>query len=202
MKKKLFLALTLVLLAGIIASGTAYAVTHQAVKGAKLIGVAMCGRNPMPTEATDDFFIVQYVDTQIKITNPNCSKSVTVPYLAILREDGTVVHEGTPKQWNDNGWVGSPDPNPVPEELGPHQIWQCAIVYLLNGAPTVPNETFPMFTVEITWSGAVDRPLIGTLMVHAMSGYFDGFVPGTPFEDQAKSIQQMATETSMESFSR
>jgi len=121
--------------------------------------------------------LAYYVDTAFTVTNPNCEGSITITYFAILDEDGNVVIEGTPQQLNN-----------VPDELGPHEIWQFDLVYFV-GSPPMSDETPTYWTVEITFNSTGDRPLIGWFQPHFHTFTFFGKIkPNQPWEKQVDDV--------------
>jgi len=185
MKRKVILAIVAIaLLISGVAGGIAYSqMDHQPPRGQKLIGMGWCGLS----EASGDeaLALSYYWNTDLRITNPNDVRTLTIAYFAIMDEEGNVVVEGTPEQLNE----GASEETYVPEELGPHEIWGFHLSSFIGGPPGVIGETPPSYTVEITWTGQASRPLIGWVQPFAlMLTFLGGFDLNIPWEEQVDDV--------------
>ena len=114
-----------------------------------------------------------------------------------MAENGTVVKEGTPEQWNETAW----NKTYVPEELGPHEIWKFDLVYFV-GKPKMTDETAASWTVEIIWGGRSKQlPLIGSCQPHFHMYMFLGdFDKNIPWQEQVDFIDIASWSTQMVNF--
>lgn len=196
MKKTVILVVVaLGLILGGISGGLAYAQTdHQPPRGQKLIGgLGIYGVSAEPIYVNEDLSLAYYWNTTFTITNPNCERSLTINYLAIIDGDGNVVAEGTPEQWNEPY---------IPEELSPHQIWGCGLHDFLAETGVI-GDTPPSYTVEISWSGPASRPLTGRVNVFAYTfKIFGGVDPAIPMEEQVDDADLVAEGYEMWNFHR
>lgn len=161
--KKILLALALVCIVLVAASGGAYAVDHQVVRGNKLLG-------------TGQFGVVAYTDesgahavvsiTNFIITNTACRDSVTIKQLSILDSMGNVVYEGplykvVPEVVS--GWTvdfANPDYTAV-DIIGPHQTISIPLMYMFPEDSPDGWEDWPdsvqriaqIYTLEVVWAG-------------------------------------------------
>ncbi|MBA7613204.1 hypothetical protein ES703_20449 [subsurface metagenome] len=208
MKKTVILVVvTLGLILGSIAGGLAYAQTdHQPPRGQKLIGLGIYGVSAEPTYVNEALTLAYYWNTAFDIINPNCDQSLTITYLAIIDEDGNVVAEGTPEQWNEPY---------IPEELGPHQIWHFGLNDFLAETGVI-GETPPSYTIEISWTSlggaAIGGARGGSAASHPLTGWAHGFMyiftfvgdfdPAIPWEEQVDDVDLTAYECEMVNFQR
>jgi len=193
-KKAILLALTIVLVIGCVAGSIAYAATsHNPPKGQKLISMGYYGVSAEGSTIGDCNYS-HYFDTGFDITNPNCSKSISITYVSLMDEDGNVVAEGTPSQ------LSSPS---VPAQLGPHQTWSFTLAQFFNEPPLISGDSAPPYTIEVSWAGAADRPLSGWGHEFALTfKVFGAYDPNTPFEQQVDDMDMEVWETEMVNFSR
>jgi len=155
MKRKILLAAILIAIVALGSVGGGLYVASAAGPGQstqKLIGVGWEGINIYTSEGLTQ--LSRYA-TEVTITNPNCSGNINITDLAVIDETGTET-------------VNSEQYQSI--VLGPHEtqkIWLAFYVDDQNFEP--PQEgplfiTLPRYTVEISWSGRVDRPLTGWIM--------------------------------------
>jgi len=192
MKKKIILiVLALALVIGAVAGGITYAqVDHNPPKGHKLIGTGMLGNSESPRGEMGGTAVEFEFGTGFEITNPNCDKSLTIEYVAIMDEDGNVVVEGTPLAMN------------LAETIGPHDIWMVPLI-VPGGSPPMIGDEPSNYTVEITWSGHADRDLIGWSMTGARTYVCtNGYDPNVPFDDQVDDYDLVLMKTQMVNYPR
>ena len=139
------LAITLVL-GGL--GGFAYANTHEAMVGQKLIGYGPFGYNPSNEEE------VYY--TLFTITNPDCERDINVERVSIIRADGEVLYEGQPFT-----------------TLQPHSVnWIRLVDFLGVDAGDIDCR---FYTVEILWDAhSKCLPLTGHVVVFQKNYFDDG----------------------------
>lgn len=182
-KKAILLALSIVIVIGCVAGSIAYAATsHNPPSGAKLVGV---GWSTYPSNSpANDFWTFS---TMFDITNPNCDTAIDIKWMSILDMDGNSVFEGAPGTYHD--YMMNTDTLVLPAKLNPHQIWQFQLRQYLESVTPFQWESDSLlshYTVEITWSGRVPRPLtgfakgyiehlqqdnVGTTTLHDVEGY-------------------------------
>ena len=150
--KKIIIAVVLavVLVAGGL-GGFVYANnnSHEPMTGQKLVGGGGCS-------ADEDAFF----ETVIQFTNPDCVSEITIEQVSIVKEDGTVIHEGKLLDREGYDW-------PMP--LGPHEG---GIIVLRDYVAWHDEELDPEdfrdfppggYTVEIFWTKSHQQglPLTG-----------------------------------------
>ena len=150
MKKIIVMLLALVLLVVGGLGGIAYAQnnSHQPMTGQKLVGMGGCSVDG------DAFF-----EGILTFTNPDCVSEITIEQLSIIKEDGTVIHEGELlDRYGD----------PLPMTLGPHEggiiVLRDYVAWHYGLEPWAFRDFSPGgYTVEIFWSGSHQQglPLIG-----------------------------------------
>jgi hypothetical protein len=192
-KKAILLAFAVVLVIGCVAGSIAYAATsHSPPKGHKLVGMGYYGVSA-EVETLGNLARSRYVDTAFDLTNPNCSKNISITYVSVMDEDGNVVAEGTPAQLSSHS---------VPAKLGPHEFWSFSLAEFFTQQPLLMGDSVPPYTVEISWTGNGDRPLTG--WCHRFMETFKfvgGYDPNIPFEQQVDDADTEAWETEMVNFS-
>ena len=149
MKKIIFLVIAVVLIAGAVVGGFAYAQsqnTHEPVIGQKLIG---CGALSVYYEVGQD--TLQY--SRFLITNPDCIGNATNIQISIISDNGTVYE----------GKLISPLTEPTEVTwLGPHQSGVIDLVSCVYTGTNLLELQAAAYTVEVTWTGAKGAlPLIG-----------------------------------------
>ena len=151
MKKIIIALLVAVVLAGV-TGGAIYAVgEHQPIAGHKLIGFG--GRGTIDT-ITDNRYLRVISGAQFIVTNPACSKSITIERVQVMDQDGIVIFAEGPGTYGPF----TDEIIDIPEELLPHQVWKFRLRDLISSTePVAP------YTVEIDWKGAADTPLIGRI---------------------------------------
>jgi len=121
--------------------------------GQKLVGTGGC------SVEGDVFF-----ETVFGFTNPDCVGQITIEQVSIIKEDGTVIHEGP--LLDSYGF-------PLPQQtLGPHEAGFIALRYYVAWKYGLGLEDFRDFppggyTVEIFWTKSHKEglPLMGTVTV-------------------------------------
>ena len=160
MKRKILLMTILVVVIASASIGGVFFVASAAAPSQttqKLVDITWEGLN-IDTSGGYDYYY-RYA-TDITITNPNCTGYITITDFVVIDETG---NETSKSLHNMN------------KVLGPHEIWKVWLVeYVDNVFFEWPQEgplylTLPRYTVEISWSGRVDRPLNGLLT--KISGY-------------------------------
>ena len=208
MKKTVILVVVVLsLVLGGISGGLAYAQTdHQSPRGQKLIGLGFYGVSAEPISVNEALALSYYWNSGFDITNPNCESSLTIIYLAIIDEDGNVVAEGTPEQWNEPY---------IPEKLGPHQIWYFNLSEFLAETEVI-GDTPPFYTVEISWTTAKrdaraaagagsssSRPLTGWSHSFAYTFTYVGDLDSAiPWQEQIDGVDVTAMDRGMHNFLR
>jgi hypothetical protein len=135
-KRTLVIASVAAVLIFSLLAGVVLAFNHQPVVGKKLVGIGRSGYQ--------DTFARNIFNTEVKLTNPDCAKTMTINKISIIRGDGTVMYEGS--FWVPLGASGTrTNVNPV---LNPHQC----IMFPLNAMiykgtnqpfPPLPDQQFP-----------------------------------------------------------
>ena len=193
-KKAILLALSIVLVIGCVAGGLVYAQTsHSPPKGQKLVGMGYYGSSA-EVETLGDLARSRYFDTAFDVTNPNCSKSISITYVSVMDGDGNIVAEGTPAELSSHS---------VPAQLGPHEFWSFSLAEFFTQPPLLTGDSPPPYTVEISWAGNGDRPLTGWCHRFMMTfKYVGGYDPSIPWEQQVDDADTEVFETEMVNFSR
>ena len=157
MKRIITILLALVLLVTGGLSGFAYAQVngHQPMTGQKLVGYGPC-----MVDADIYFEGVFY------FTNPDCVSEITIEQVSIIKEDGTVIHEGE---------LLDREGNPLSQTLGPHEAGAIVLsdyVARYYGLGRWDYRDFPRggYTVEIFWTVSHKQglPLIGSSITNTL----------------------------------
>jgi len=160
MKRIVFLAMAIVLIAGTI-GGFAYAQsqnTHQPIVGQKLVGWGLFGDAPGAVPGT-------IFNTIFILTNPDCVNQITIDRISVIAGNGTVIYEGVPLDFNGDQ---------IDTLLGPHESISTELSdYYLPLPPDLRE--FPLgglHTVEVSWTGAKGGLLL-TGWSYALTATYD-----------------------------
>ena len=155
--KKIIIAVVLavVLVAGGL-GGFVYATNgHAPMTGQKLVGFGSC-------MVDGDI----YFEGLFAFTNPDCVSEITIKQLSIIKDDGTVIHEG--KLLDREG-------NPLPQTLGPHEVGFIVLgdyVARYYGLEPWALRDFPRggYAVEIFWTKSHKNglPLTGSSITNTL----------------------------------
>jgi len=151
--KRILLIIAMVCLLSITLAGVAYAITgHAPVVGTKLVGYG-----PIGTEASGDTCYY----TIFTVTNPDCSNSISLGQLSVVRADGTVLYEGSFEDALTSTVITS---------LEPHGV---AMVRLVDYVEVTNPVRF--CTVEVGFAArGKTLPLIGNVVVFQKDFFEDG----------------------------
>ena len=151
--KKLLLVVTFVCVLSVVLGSSVYAATsHQQMKGTKLIGYGPMG---LAYGGDTQFY------SSFTITNPNCTKSITINRLSIVQANGTVIYEGP---FVEGGPLGTDVVS-----LQPHGV---VMVELSDWVSLLDPMRF--FTVEVGFRSVGALPLIGHSIVWQKEFFADG----------------------------
>jgi len=191
MRKTIIIAIAVLLLLSIL-SGVVYAqsISHEPMKGQKLLGVGPLGINDLGGATRQDICTFYF-------TNPNCEDEITIERIALIREDGKVIYEG-PFIWLRR----DPDTGEVIEEIPiiapmkPHQM-RYVVLWRFMKDPDATNpdrwlteqeaQNLPGhgYTLEVMWSGSKqDQPLIGWVERHVTFILTDGSIEISQISEQ------------------
>jgi hypothetical protein len=163
MKKIVFLVIAVVLIAGAVVGGFAYAQSqgaHQPMVGQKLVGWGPVGL----ASSSNPFLFV----TMLTLTNPDCVNQITIERVSVFAGNGTVIYEG-PLLF---GMVGEE----LTEPLAPHQTVDIflpyyVLSYYFEELPADPLEWpgLDNYTIEVFWkANKGGLPLTGWAWVGTM----------------------------------
>ncbi|MFC1920007.1 hypothetical protein ACFLWX_04370 [Chloroflexota bacterium] len=136
---------TVLLVGGV--GGYAYAeVAHPPMEGDKLLGIFTHGTVTL-TQVGDE---IRYT-SWFTITNPDCTSSITIDRVSIIRSDGTVIYDSS-TDGLPTGWLSY--------SILPHEI------RLLSMGQHIPiEEALAHYTLEVSWHGK-GSPLMGWQYTH------------------------------------